>query len=112
MIHPNRSPGATADPLETPGPVASSGPPLLSAAPDDAARFGQFAGWITLAAFAFGILELLGAAVLRQPGLGVAGGLSLGYGLCVLAARVLLRRGQLRAAVLLTAVGLLMLVLV
>src|SRR5438309_11538519 len=72
MIHPNLSPGATAEPPETPGRAASNGRPAPRAAPDDAARFRQFAGWTTLAVFTFGILGLLGAGGLPQPGPGVS----------------------------------------
>jgi putative nucleotidyltransferase with HDIG domain len=85
---------------------------LPAPAPDDLARFGQFINWITVAVFAFGSLELLGAFIFQQPWIGVAGGLSLGYGACLLWARHLLRQGRLRAAVMLTSVGLLALLLV
>ena len=85
---------------------------LPAPAPDDLARFGQFINWITVAVFAFGSLELLGAFIFQQPWIGAAGGLSLGYGACLLWARHMLRQGRLRAAVMLTSVGLLALILV
>ena len=89
---------------------ANSPPP--DAAPEDLARFGQFVHWITLAVFTFGALELLGGLIFRQIWIGAAGGLSLAYGVCLLWARQMLRRGRMRAAVLLIALGLLALILV
>jgi PAS domain S-box-containing protein len=80
--------------------------------PDDLARFGQFIHWLTVAVFTFGSLELLGALIFQQPWIGAAGGLSLGYGACLLWARHILWQGRLRAAVMLTSVGLLALILV
>ena len=53
-------------------------------APDDLSRFGQFINWITVAVFAFGGLELLGGLIFQQPWITAAGGLSLGYGACLL----------------------------
>jgi len=85
---------------------------LPAPAPDDLARFGQFINWLTAAVFAFGSLELLGALIFQQPWIGAAGALSLGYGACLLLARRMLQQGQLRAAVMLTSVGLLALILV
>src|SRR5579859_3247249 len=90
-----------------------SSPAFISdAAPDDLARFWQFVHWITLAVLAFGALEVLGGFLFRQIWIGAAGGLSLGYGLCLLWARRLLARGRLHTAVMLIALGLLVLIVV
>src|SRR5258708_14788939 len=83
----------------------------LEAAPEDLARFRQFVNWLTLAVVVFTVLQLLGGLIFHQVWLGAAGGLCLGYGLCLFWARQMLRRGRLHAAVILTAVGLLALIL-
>ena len=80
-------------------------------APEDAARFGQFVFWIIAAVFTFGTAELLGSIVFAQPLLGLTAGLMLVYGACLLYARHVVRRGQLQAAVMITAIGLLVLIL-
>src|SRR5258706_14801581 len=70
-------------------------------------RFGKFVSWTTLIAFSFGGVEVLAFVLFRDYQIGAAGAVTLGYGICLLAGRELLRRGRLNAAVTLSCVGLL-----
>src|SRR5258706_1187894 len=70
-------------------------------------RFGQFVSWTTLIAFSFGGVEVLAFVLFRDYQIGAAGAVTLGYGICLLVARELLRRGRMNAAVTISCAGLL-----
>jgi len=71
------------------------------------ARFGQFVAWTFWAAFIFGVVQLLAYEFFDAPLIGVAGAVTLGYGICLLGASALLRQGRIYAAVMTSCVGLL-----
>ena len=71
------------------------------------ARFGQFVAWTTLVAFGFGGVEVLAFVIFGDNRIGAAGGITLGYGGCLLTARELLRRGRMKEAVITSCTGLL-----
>ncbi len=84
-----REPGlsaAQAAPASTPRPAPDD-------TANDLARFRQFAVWITAAVFTFGVLEIAAGFVFAQPWIGIAGGLSLAYGLVLIGAGAHLRGG-------------------
>src|SRR5215203_2644404 len=71
------------------------------------ARFGQFVSWTILVTLGFGAVEFLAFILFGDLRLSVASAVTLGYCICLLVARKLLRRGRLNAAVLTSCAGLL-----
>jgi len=76
----------------------------------ETSRLEHFLSWFIWVVVGFGGVEVLTFAVSRVWPIGVTGAATLGYGLCLLVARRLLRRGQSNAAVLTACLGLLALI--
>jgi len=74
----------------------------------DQVRFSQFVNWTIPITVVFGLGEGAAALVFREPAFAAAGAVTLLYGGCLLVARRYLQRGELKSAVLISCIGLLM----
>lgn len=70
-------------------------------------RYKQFVNWIFWAAFIFGTIQLFAYKIFDIPLIGLTGLVVLGYGICLLVAKALLRQSRIYAAVMTSSIGLL-----